>query len=41
VTDTISDEIAGATRRLLANQEQIAALEEKVIQIQLLLSSNP
>ena len=40
VEDTISNEIVGATRRLLANQEQIAALEEKVSQIQLLLSSN-
>jgi len=38
--DTISDEIAGATRRLMANQERIATLEEKVSQIQLLLSSN-
>jgi len=40
VEDTISDEIVGATRRLLANQERVAALEEKVSQIQLLLSSN-
>ena len=40
VEDTISNEIARATRRLLANQERIAALEEKVSQIQLLLSSN-
>ena len=40
VEDTISDEIAGATKRLLANQERIVALEEKVSQIQLLLSSN-
>jgi len=40
VEDTISDEIAGATRRVLANQERIAALEEKVSQIQLLLSNN-
>jgi len=38
--DTIFDEIAGATRRLMANQERIVALEEKVSQIQLLLSSN-
>ena len=30
VKDRISDEIAGATWRLLANQERIAALEEKV-----------
>jgi len=40
VEHTISDEIAGATRRLLANQDRIAALEEKVSQIQLLLSNN-
>ena len=40
VEDTTYDEIAGATRRLMANQERIAALEEKVSQIQLWLSSN-
>jgi len=40
VKDRISDEIAGATRRLLANQERIAALEDKVSQIQVLLSNN-
>lgn len=39
--ETISDKIAGATRTLMANHDRIATLEEKVSQIQLLLTSYP